>query len=102
VPPRQQDASNTDGTLFDCKTIKVPVKKLERIGACIMIARFFSFIEIQRAKSVSSQRHDRSQAKATLSAPMVNSFDAVGSRLCAMSREQFREYLRRHAEIWYF
>ncbi len=67
-----------------------------------MIARFFSFIEIQRAKSASSHCHDRSQAKATPSVPMVKSFDAIGSRLCAMSREQFREYLRRHAEIWYF
>jgi hypothetical protein len=104
VPPRrqQQNASNTDGTLFDCKTIKVPVNKLECIGACMMIARFFSFIEIQRAKGASSQRDDRPQAKATPGASMVNSFDTVGSRLCAMSREQFREYLRRHADIWYF
>lgn len=68
----------------------------------MMIARFFSFIQIQRAKGASSQRQDGRQAKATPGAPVVNSFDAAGSRLCAMSREQFREYLRRHAEIWYF
>ncbi len=68
----------------------------------MMIARFFSFIETQRAKGASSQRHDRRQAGAVPAAPVVNSFDAAGSRLCAMSREQFREYLRRHAEIWYF
>ncbi len=67
-----------------------------------MIARFFSFIEIQRAKEVSSQRHDKPQVKATPGTPLANSFDAAGSRLCAMSQEQFREYLRRHAEIWYF
>ncbi len=67
-----------------------------------MIARFFSFIEIQRARGASSHRQDRPQAKAALAGPMVSSFDAAGSRLCAMSQEQFREYLRRHAEIWYF
>lgn len=66
-----------------------------------MIARFFSFIEIQRTREVSSQRRDKPQAKTARGAPMANSFDAAGSRLCAMSREQFREYLRRHAEIWY-
>jgi hypothetical protein len=67
-----------------------------------MIARFFSVIEIQRAKETLPERREKPQAKATPGSPVVNSFDAAGSRLCAMSREQFREYLRRHAEIWYF
>jgi hypothetical protein len=67
-----------------------------------MVARFFSFAEIQRVKEVASPRRGKPQAKAAPIAPLVNSFDAAGSRLCAMSREQFREYMRRHADIWYF
>ena len=67
-----------------------------------MVARFFNFIEIQRTKETLPQRREKPQAKAASGAPMVNSFDATGSRLCAMSREQFHEYLRHHAEIWYF
>jgi hypothetical protein len=67
-----------------------------------MVARFFSFIEILRTKETPPQRREKPQVEAAPGAPVANSFDAAGSRLCAMSREQFREYLRRHAEIWYF